>query len=210
MRKLILLLSCIISLSVNAQTDWKLTKDKDGVQVYLRDRTKGGFKEYKAVTTFKATLDAVYAVYQDVPNQKNWMSDIMMASIVKSISNMEWYTRYEIKVPWPMDSRDAIYNIKLTQDPSTKALSIAFKCAPTLLPVQKGFVRITTSEGVWRFTPKPNGMIEVMTTGYTVTDGLPAWMVNPFIVDGPHGSLLKMKGLVSLPKYQNASFDFIK
>ena len=210
MKNNILLLLLSLSLLSAAQSDWKLTKDKDGVKVFLREKEKKDFKEYMAVTSFPGTVSAVYAVYQDVANQKNWMSDISTATIVKAVDMMEWYTRYEIKVPWPMDYRDAIYNIKLTQDPITKALSIAFKSYPTLLPKQKGFVRIVTSEGVWRFTPKPNGMVEVMTTGYTNPEGIQPWMVNPFIVDGPHASLLKMKALVKLPKYQNAVFDFIK
>jgi len=39
---------------------------------------------------------------------------------------------------------------------------------------------------------------------------LPAWLVNSSVISQPYKTLLKMKKVVMLDKYQNARLEFIK
>jgi hypothetical protein len=53
------------------------------------------------------------------------------------------------------------------------------------MPAKKGFIRIKISDGYWSFKKIDENTTQVETSSYTETDGIPAWMVNGFIIDGP-------------------------
>jgi hypothetical protein len=211
--KLRIIFSCILfllNINLFAGADWKLAKEKDGIKGYTRDNDKTHYKEYKTVSTYKTTLSALTALYCDLNNHKVWMSDIMSATKIKSVSNTDWFTRYEIKFPWPMDNRDAVYHIQLIQDPSTKIVNITFTSAPDSYPKQKDFIRLDISSGAWKFTPKGNGIIEIETNGYTDPGNIPAWIVNMFLIESPMKTIMNMRKELETPQYKNAKVDFIQ
>jgi hypothetical protein len=137
------------------------------------------------VHKIKAPLDKVIKKYADVATHSSWMSDIQKSELKPGTYTNELISYYEIKLPWPMENRDAVYKLTRSYDAATQTTYFRFKAAPDLYPAKKGFVRIRISEGYWSFKKIDDKTTQVETSSYTETDGIPAWMVNQFIIDGP-------------------------
>ncbi len=174
----------IAFLCVQAQKDWKLEKTKGSIKAYTKDSGKA-FKMYKITCIVKAPIDKVMKKYADVKTHSAWMSDIQKSDIKSTIGPNELVSYYEIKLPWPMENRDAVYKLTKTYDAASQTTFFKYKAAPDLFPAQKGFVRIKVSDGYWSFKKIDDNTTQVETSSYTETDGIPAWMVNSFIIDGP-------------------------
>jgi hypothetical protein len=62
------------------------------------------------------------------------------------------------------------------------------------IPEKKGVVRLPEGRGLWVFTPLENGKTEVYHRfGGDPGGNIPAWIVNMFLVDGPHKTILGLQ-----------------
>ncbi|MEI6312169.1 MAG: START domain-containing protein [Bacteroidota bacterium] len=181
---IVILLFSFTYIPIQAQKDWKLEKTKGAIKAYIKDSGKA-YKMYKIVCTIKAPIDKVIKKYADVASHSAWMSDIQKSELKAGTNPNELVSYYEIKLPWPMENRDAVYKLTRSYDAATQTTYFRFKAAPDLYPAKKGFVRIKISEGYWSFKKIDDKTTQVETSSYTETDGIPAWMVNSFIIDGP-------------------------
>jgi hypothetical protein len=109
---LTILLFSFTLLSVQAQKDWKLEKTKGAIKAYIKDSGKA-YKMYKIVCTIKAPLDKVIKKYADVATHSSWMSDIQKSELKPGTYTNELISYYEIKLPWPMENRDAVYKLMI-------------------------------------------------------------------------------------------------
>ena len=178
----ILLLGIVVN--IQAQKEWKLEKSKGTIKAYIKDSGKA-YKMYKLTCIVKAPIDKVMKKYADIKTHSTWMSDIQKSEVKSTTGPNEFVSYYEIKLPWPMENRDAVYKLTKTYDATTQTTYFRFKAAPDLYAAQKGFVRIRISDGYWSFKKIDENTTQVETSSYTETDGIPAWMVNSFIIDGP-------------------------
>lgn len=207
--RLLFLILLVFNSSCFAQADWVLAKDKDGIKVFLRNYKNGRLKEFKATTTCKATLPQLLSVFQDVENSKSWMADIKKSTLLKSISGSDCYKYFEISVPFPLKNRDVIYHEKIKQE-HNKAVHIILKSVSDYSEDKHGLVRMTESEGLWTFQPKGGGDIEITYQLYADPEGIPSWVVNLLMVDGPLLTLKNLKEEVKKDAYQHKKFAFIK
>jgi len=54
-------------------------------------------------------------------------------------------------------------------------------------------------------------MVEVLYQVHSEPGGnLPSWLVNSIVVSQPFYTLVKMKKMITRPKYRNAEYEFIK
>ena len=58
------------SFAAIGQYNWKLSKDQDGIKVYLSEVKHSKFKNIKVECTLEGTYDKLMAILNDVPNQK--------------------------------------------------------------------------------------------------------------------------------------------
>ena len=201
----------LIHNTVAAQSDWQLKKYESGIAVYTRTAANSDFKELKAVTTVKTSLHSIVALLNDWDTYPQWVYRCGKSSTIRRISETEVIHYQTVEAPWPVDSRDFVVDVKLTQDPSSKAITIASTCKPTYIPKVDGYVRITEFKASWTLIPLKDGSIQVIYQLLVDPGGyVPAWLVNLAVVDGPFETTLHFKDWIMKEKYQKASVPFIK
>lgn len=200
----------IQSLSLLGQSDWELAKEKDGIKVYLRSYKGGKLKELKAITKIKCSLHTLNAVFKDVTNCKNWMSDIGESTLLKQMPDGTLYKYFVVNVPFPLKNRDIIYHEHSVQDPHDKSITFKSVSVPDFHPEKDGLVRMLESESLWKFTPKGNGDIEIVHQLYADPSGIPSWIVNMLMVDGPIGTINKLKKEVLKDQFKNKKYNYIQ
>ncbi len=181
----------VTATTINAQSDWKLAKDKNGIKVYTRTQTGSKNKEFKAYTTVNAPIAKVEAKLGDVDNFDEWMNDVINPRQVKKVSNNEYYNYIELKVPFPFDNRDMVLHVKKSN--VNGVITLDQTSAPTEEEAKKGKVRMTVASGKWILTPEGNTTKIEYTFSADPAGSIPTWVVNMFVVDGPVTTLSNMK-----------------
>jgi len=192
------------------QEEWKLAKDKDGIQVYTRLQEGRKIKEFRAVTVIKASLSSVVALVKDAEVAPEWYNHVRSGKPIKVFDEQRSIIYLELDFPFPATDRDMVARFEYTQDPETKVVRSVVEGMPDYIPEKKGIIRITELEGSWTFTPLPDNKVKVEYQFYADPGGnLPVWAVNMFIVDDPYKSLRRMQEFVEKEKFRNATLDFI-
>lgn len=207
---IVVLICLLLQTTAQCQEDWKLKKDKNGIQVYSRKTPNFKFDELKVDCIFEGKISQLAAVILDVNNQYQWVYKTAKSELLKQVTDADLFYYSEIECPWPFDNRDLIARMTITQNTSTKILSIVAKSVDDYLPRKKNLVRVKYSSALWTITPLSNSQFKVE---YKIQidpgDGVPAWILNMFATNGPYESFKNLKDKIMLPAYAAAKFPFI-
>lgn len=188
---------CFCIVSAFSQTNWKLIKNKDGIQVYQRDSKNSDFKSIKVECTLEGNFDKLVAIINNVSNYKDWVYNNKTATLLKRISPNEFYYYTEAFLPWPLDNRDAVMHTKITRDSLNRFLKINATAVPNYIGRKTDKVRITRSDINWHVTRPSSNAIHVVYTFETDPGGnVPSWLVNSFADKGPFESFKKLGELL--------------
>jgi len=200
--------------SLRAQQEWNLKKDENGIKVYSRSNEHSKYNELRVEMTLQASLSSVAALVLDIGNYPNWSFNTKQTSLLKTVSASELYFYSEIHSPWPASNRDLAIHLVVTQDPSSKLMTIHAVEQPNYIPVKDGLVRVPVSDETWTVTPAGNGSIGLIKIDYRITldpgAGTPAWLINMFSVKGPYETFSHVKEQLLIPKYRDAKLSFIR
>lgn len=218
-RRIILPLSLLASLLVpffaSAQTeqgyDWELKRDKDGIQVYMREQEGSDIKELKFTTEIEASLHAVAAILTDVEGFDNWVYASMESYTIKELSDTEVIYYTSLDFPWPLSNRDLVLQTNFWQDEKTLAIHSATTSVHDEMEEKDDFIRIKKADLYWTFTPMGNGKVKVEYQLNSDPGGsIPAWMINLAADQGPLQTMVKFKEEIAKDKYQNARLAFVQ
>lgn len=191
----ILLLLFITELMVGQEEShvtWKLEKDNNGIQVYTRKVKDFKLKEFKAITTIKATPEMLLDVIRGVDQYTEWMENMEKSEVLKKVTEDEIYIYAESKVPWPFSNRDVVTYSKLYWE-GDKAI-VDMTGVSDFIPKKKGIIRLPYSKGSWTFKPINEEETEIIYQYQGDPGGkIPGWVANIFIVDGPYKTLLGLE-----------------
>lgn len=194
-----------------AQTQWNLKKEKDGIAVYTAKLEDSKFKSIRVVCQFQASLSQLVAVLMQPSLQPEWVLATKQAHLVKQISGARIYYYAEAALPWPMNNRDMVIDLQMSQDPSSKLLTIHANSIDNILPLKEGKQRVPLSQATWLVQPLPNNRMNIE---YQIKidpgGGIPPWMVNLFIAKAPYESFKILSKLLSDKRFANQHFDFLK
>ena len=179
-----------------AQQNWKLSRDEDGIKIYLANDETTKFKNVKVQCTFDGTIPKLLFILKDVKNYTGWIYKTKQAYLLKQ-SPAEFIYYLETAMPWPVKNRDGIYHLKINHDTAGKKLFISGTTDPQMIPAKDNIVRISAIKTSWNVIEKDNRItIEYL---FQVDPGgsLPAWVANAFADKGPFETF---KGLSALLK----------
>jgi len=197
--------------AARSQTDWQLKQDKEGIKVYTRLMDNSPLKAVKTVCTINASLSVLTAVLLDIKNTTDWVYATKKITVLKQISLTELFYYSEINIPWPVNNRDFIVLLSVTQDPKTKVVSVIGYNKPDYIPPYKNIVRIQRSFSKWLITPLQNGLVKIEYILEADPGGsVPAWLINLFATKGPFETFKQLREQVKKPAYHHASLSFIK
>ncbi|MGK8705634.1 START domain-containing protein [Metapseudomonas otitidis] len=186
-------LSVLLASAAHAE-DWKLAKDEDGVKVYLSEVSGSKYKAYRGVVTIKSDVATLRKLQEDVSGSCKWIHECEQQKLLKREGADSWtYTRFN--TPWPVTPRDSIIHA-VTSEGADGSLTRVLKGEPTYLPEEKGYVRVASVEGEWKFVPKGADAVEVTYQVHTEPGGsVPSWLANSFVVDAPFNTLDHLRKL---------------
>jgi len=210
-RFLVLTLALVHSiLLVDAQEDWKLSVDKDGIKIYSKSISQSKIKALKVVCNVKARLTQVAAVFLDIKTQDEWFYNTK-SILLEQVSPSELYYYAEIGFPWPLSNRDYIAHINLFQNPITKVITMDVQNVPDFVTVKQGIVRVRQSICKWVVTPAGENITLIEFTLFADPAGsIPSWLINIFSKKGPFESFKKLRTHLKKPGYIDVFLPFIK
>jgi len=207
---LVLLLLCA-GLTVQAQSDWKFVTEKEGIRVYSKSVPGSKIKALKVECVLYATASALVTLLLDVPAAVDWVSHTKSCTLLRQVSPAELYYYSEVSLPWPLENRDFVAHVKVSQDKISKEVSVNAPAIPGWVGNKKGIVRVNHSLGLWTIMPLDKSRVKVSYSLQVDPGGIiPAWAVNALSSQGPIDSFIKMKQKLQLPVYKNAVLDFIQ
>lgn len=190
-----------------AQSDWKLSTEKDGIKIYTSAVPDSKIKAIKVECELNATVVQVVGVVMDINTAPEWVYHVKSAKLLKQVSATELYYYSEVNLPWPAANRDFVAHLTVSQNPDTKVVTIDGPAVPGFVPAKKGIVRIDNSIGKWVITPTGPGKVYVEYSIHVDPGGsLPSWLVNMFGTEAPMQIFKNLK--VELQKSANKNVDF--
>ena len=205
------LLVFVAVFSVNAQSNWTLKSNKDGIKVYTAPVENSKIKALRIECNFQSTLSQMVSALLDLKIRPQWIYHTKSIRLVKQVSPSELFYYSEISIPWPVQNRDFVAHLVTTQDSETKVVTMDGPVAPTMVPLKDGVVRITNSNSKWIIFPINKNEVKVEYTIQLDPGGsIPAWLTNMFASEGPTQSFKALKGLLTRFEYKNAHVPFIK
>lgn len=209
MRRIIILVFAIFSVFFsNAQADWELQKNKNGIKVWTKDYPNSKFKQFKCKTRIKADLKNVVAVFLDIENMGAWYYRVETVTLVEKISDMEGTYKIDFELPWPVADRISAVRATMSHDPSTDEVTVKTSYEDGIIKDSDRLV-VTDMHSEWVLTPEENGYVHIYHKGYMHPAGtLPAWIANSGVKEGPVKTLTALKEI--LPEYSDVDVSFLK
>lgn len=191
--------------------EWKLTKNKDGIKIYMRKGTSSKTNEVLGIMQMNTHIGPLVQMVKDSENHYRWIYANKNAKTLQVINDFEWMYYNESEAPWPVSNRDVITHARIEQDLSSFIVKIYSDGMPGYIPVKKDLVRIQVLKNVWEFIPKEAGITEVhFTLSMDLGGDIPAWLVNLVIDNGPFSTIFNMSKLVQTNLYKNTYLSYIK
>jgi START domain len=183
----------VIGSSGIGQYNWKLSKDKDGIQVFLSETAHSKFKSIKVECTLEGNYDKLIDALSNVDHFKDWIYKTKTAHLLKKPSANELYYYSETSLPWPMSNRDVVAHVKIQKDNQPGFIKITSVNEPNYLTEMPGKVRVPHLSIDWHVSMPTAKTIHIVYV-FEVNPGgdIPAWMVNMFADKGPYETFKKL------------------
>jgi hypothetical protein len=181
-----------------AQREWTLKKDADSVKVYTSHTEESAFKSIKAIFTVNTTMSQLASMVWNVERYDEWQYNTIVCKTLKKINEHEMIYYAEIEAPWPITNRDMVVRLKVSQNDSTKVLTIDTVSEPAFIPEDEDLVRVPMSKAQWIVAPAGENKVSVEYTIQIDPGGsVPAWMVNMVCVEAPYESFTKLRSKIA-------------
>jgi hypothetical protein len=178
---------------------WVQKKDKDGIKVFVRTVEGSDFKEFMGVAVLDASPEKINSIVGDVPNQVNWMCDMIEAKFVKD--NPVNPIQYNVVTAPLVSNRDIVLQIQVVKSPG-KIIRYFQGITVDSVPPRKGIVRMPKMVGFWMFESAGKNQTKVTYQNLADPGGLPAGLVNLLVVKQPFVSIEGLRKQLSNPKYK--------
>ncbi|QQD19344.1 START domain-containing protein [Spongiibacter nanhainus] len=193
--------------------DWRLEKDKDGVEVYMRDVEGSDYRAFRGVAIVPGELNQVMAVLDDTGNFSTWMHNCKQALLLEKRNLLDRVQYLQLDFPWPATDREMILRNQISQDIDSRVVTIELSLtapealspgAQERLPAAGDHQRVAGALGRYVLTPLSESETRVEYEMVLDPGGaLPAGLVNSQLVDNPYETLRALRKQVQLPRYQH-------
>ena len=189
---------CILFiLPAYCQNDWKLEKQKNGINVFTKTMESSNFKAVKVEAILDGKLNKLDSIIRDVKNHNKWIYSTKDAYPIKYISSNEIIYYEQTTLPWPFKNRDVVIDMKLYMDTLRHTLTVHSQNADHVLPAKADIVRISFLTVDWNIKEDGKNNVAIQYS-FTVDPGgsLSPWLVNLFAVSGPYETFSNLAKLL--------------
>ncbi|MCP3849539.1 MAG: hypothetical protein GY694_04780 [Gammaproteobacteria bacterium] len=202
----------VTKVAADSEYDWKMVRDEDGIQVYLKSFWADDIKSFRGTVHINSSLDSLLAIIMDIDACTNWVHRCKNPLLLSKVSFSENY-HYQIhQLPFPAKNREFIFHSKMEHFPDTGVVSIQMKAVPgfcqkhrqhcAIIP-KTSLIRVEHSHGHYLLKPTGDHSTRVTWTHHTNPGGyLPRWLINSLIVEMPFRTLQGLRKAVRNSQYQ--------
>jgi len=189
------LLPVLLFLASPGNSDWKLKKEEAGVAIYTRSIEGSAFEEFKGVITIENTsLSEVLDVILDVKNYTDLYPDCIEARILYQQGKYYDIHYFNIRAPWPVKNRDAVYESTTTVSAEGRYAKVVLKPVGDYIEETEESVRMYNGSGFWELQEDDNNNTTVTYQFHADPGGdIPAWLANSVVVSNPYKTLHNLK-----------------
>ncbi|GGB96128.1 cyclase [Dyadobacter sediminis] len=204
------LFCCFFFVPLLAEDNWKKVTEEDEIKVFSRYMPGSKIKALKVECVLKAKASELVALLLDVEAATEWVYKTRSCKLLRTVSPSELYYYSEVSLPWPLENRDFVAHLMVSQDKVSRVVTVDGPVVAGMVQNKEGVVRVMSSKGMWVITPVNGGQIKLVYTLHVDPGGaIPAWAVNLFAAQGPLETFKNMKEQLKASKYRNASLPFI-
>ncbi|CAN7392664.1 hypothetical protein LJR230_002310 [Trinickia sp. LjRoot230] len=198
---------------------WVPKVDRDGVRIYtmktpgspvLKVRGVARFKQFSLSNHIAPLLDESI---QNPADCAKWVTGCLGYRILEhwSARTQRNTTMWTVSLFAPFSPREMLLQGQVRQDPKTRVVTLENFAAPNALPPNPCCVRLEHLDNLWRYTPLPDGSIEVdVLYDLDMGGAFPQLLQNLHAPDIVFGLLSKdIPKLLNQPRYRNAHLTFL-
>jgi hypothetical protein len=136
MKKIIFFMLLLSGLGnpVWAQSEWTLATNKDDIKVFTKAVPDSKIKAIKVEGVFNASPSQLVTLIMDVNSSADWMYHTKSSTLIKQVSATELYYYSEVSMPWPIQNRDFVAHLIVSQNPQTKVITIQGPTVAGMVP----------------------------------------------------------------------------
>ena len=184
--------------SSQAQNNWILLKEKDGIKISNRHSVRSSFNDVQVEVDLPGNIDQLAAILLDVHKYTEWAYATRKSELIKELAPGKLIYYSEIDVPWPATDRYIYARFELKKDPSGKSLEVVSSSIDDEGPAPRDLLKIAYSRGYWKVTQISKKLIHVDYILELDPGGsLPAWILNLFSTKGPLETFENIKKMMS-------------
>jgi hypothetical protein len=192
--------------------EWQLAVEKNGVRIYERKVPGDLIKTYRAQLRIRSTVARAVGAMMDrsVEACAEWNAGCVAEQTVEPWNDRERYYIhfFRMNAPGPMSPREFLLKAQFTPDAQGRSVFIQYTAMPDKLPANDCCYRIRRMNNSWRFTPAPDGELEVEFL-QDLDAGIPYFLYNlaapGFVYDG----LALLPKLLNKEKYDQERIPFL-
>lgn len=189
---LIMTFSASTKLAAAAEYDFQLEREVGAVKIFKALDREQGYQRVRVQTVSDHPLEVLLHLNTDVKGWAGWMPKVLQADYVEPGTD-RYIAHTRFSSPWPVKNRDSVIESKVTRNPDSGVVRLAFRTVEDRVPPSADYVRIPYVDGFWEFTPLPSGQVGVVYEILINPGGnVPKWMVNFEAVDLPLQTVLKV------------------
>jgi hypothetical protein len=201
MKLKLFVLFLLISPTIFAQ-NWEQALSKDGITIWTRKISWSDYKEFKGETIINSNLENILSVFDDLSTYKDWVYNCISSEQIKRESLFRGTRYIAIKAPWPVKDRDVVFEYTVSQNKTTKVLTIKMIAIKGVVP-DRGRVRMTFMIGSYEFTPIAKNKTKVVYLSHNDPAGsVPTAIINKTITDTPYYTLFNLKNVIASGKFK--------
>ncbi len=202
----------------SSEYDWVMVRDRDGIQIYLKEFWADEIKAFKGVAQIEASVDSLLAVITDIKACASWIHHCKNQELLLRQSFSECYHYQLHHLPFPAQNRDFIFHTRIRRIPETGEINIKVQAIPEFctshaqlckkLP-RYSAIRVQHSHGTYHLKPLGKKLTRVTWVQHTNPGGyLPHWIINSLLRNVPFKTLQNLRKLANEEKYRNARMLF--
>lgn len=192
---------------------WELISDRDGIQVYVRNREGSRLKAFRGVTQLEQADEySAIAMLEDYDAYPRWLHMIDSAEEIGRQGPLRRWIRITTGLPWPLQDREAILRTDIVQriTPEEESLSIINTHAPERAPPNPDFIRFPEVYSEMKATRLGDDRVELRYEVVLDPGGyIPAWLMNLLMRDTPYFTLLKIRRMMGVAAYLGHYYEFL-
>ena len=192
MKSFIFSILIAVTINAHAQLSWKLSKEKNGIKVFLARVENSKFKSIRVQAVMEGSIAKLVNILCDVNKMPEWIYKNKTSYILKQITPTNFIYYNETVLPWPASNRDVVIHLIIYPDSLHHITRISAVSEPKFIDEKDGLVRVPYSKASWYVVETGNKITIDYTFEVNPGGSLPAWLVNMMADKGPYESFEKL------------------